>query len=308
MASRRLPFAAVTAVLLLLHGAADAKSSSSSGKTKSLASGFLDAHNAARRQVGVPPLRWDERLASYAARYAAARSGAGGGCALVHSHGPYGENLFHGSGVGWAPADVVAAWVSRERALYDAASNSSANPQLSILPPMASSTAIALALLGIVLLLPGNAFVVVAYPRGGGGGGDYRMQFLGQQNAARAAMGLPALVWDERVAGYARWYAESRRGDCALVHSSGPYGENLFWGSGTGWSPAQAVGAWLAEQPRYNYWSNSCYGGMCGHYTQVVWRRTTAVGCALATCAGGRGTYGVCSYNPPGNYVGVRPY
>ncbi|EEC74141.1 hypothetical protein OsI_09212 [Oryza sativa Indica Group] len=97
---------------------------------------------------------------------------------------------------------------------------------------MASSTAIALALLGIVLLLPGNAFVVVAYPRGGGGG-DYRMQFLGQQNAARAAMGLPALVWDERVAGYARWYAESRRGDCALVHSSGPYGENLFWGSGT---------------------------------------------------------------------------
>ncbi|EAZ24871.1 hypothetical protein OsJ_08652 [Oryza sativa Japonica Group] len=63
---------------------------------------------------------------------------------------------------------------------------------------MASSTAIALALLGIVLLLPGNAFVVVAYPRGGRGG-DYRMQFLGQQNAAKAAMGFRALVWDQAV-------------------------------------------------------------------------------------------------------------
>lgn len=164
-------------------------------------------------------------------------------------------------------------------------------------------------LLGIALLFPGNAVVVDAYPGGdGGGGGDYRSQFAVQQNEARAAMGLPLLRWDDRVAAYARSYAESRRGDCALVHSSGPYGENLFWGSGTGWTPAQAVGAWLAERPQYNYWSNSCYGGMCGHYTQIMWRTTRQVGCAMVTCYNGRGTFITCNYDPPGNYVGMRPY
>ncbi|XP_062220937.1 pathogenesis-related protein PR-1-like [Phragmites australis] len=163
-------------------------------------------------------------------------------------------------------------------------------------------------LLGIALLFAGNAVFVDAYYPGGGGGGDYRNQFLVQQNVARASMGLPPLSWDERVAAYAQWYAESRRGDCALVHSSGPYGENLFWGSGTGWAPAQAVGAWLSERPRYDYWSNSCYGGMCGHYTQIMWRNTRRVGCAMVTCYNGRGTFITCNYDPPGNYVGVRPY
>uniref|UniRef100_J3LHT3 SCP domain-containing protein n=1 Tax=Oryza brachyantha TaxID=4533 RepID=J3LHT3_ORYBR len=69
-----------------------------------------------------------------------------------------------------------------------------------------------------------------------------------------------------------------------------------------------AVGAWLAEQPRYNYWSNSCAGGMCGHYTQIMWRATRRVGCAMVTCYNGRGTFITCNYDPPGNYVGVRPY
>ena len=132
---------------------------------------------------------------------------------------------------------------------------------------MASSTCtraqLAIALLAVALC--NAAFLVVVVDAGYPRGGDYRAQFLFQQNAARAAMGLPALRWDERVAAYARSYAESRRGDCALVHSSGPYGENLFWCSGTGWAPAQAVGAWLAERRRYDYWSNRCSGGMCGH-------------------------------------------
>jgi pathogenesis-related protein 1 len=45
---------------------------------------------------------------------------------------------------------------------------------------------------------------------------------------------------------------------------------------------------------------------MCGHYTQIVWRNTKAVGCAV----GGKGAreVWVCDYDPPGNYVGQRPY
>lgn len=178
------------------------------------------------------------------------------------------------------------------------ASSSSCSPRASVL-------GIAVLVLAAVV---GNAGAYYYPGGGGGGGGGMAYQFLAPQNAARASLGLPPLAWDERVASYARWYAQSRRGDCALVHSSGPYGENLFWGSGTGWAPAQAVAAWVSERPRYDYWSNSCSGGMCGHYTQIMWRSTRRVGCAMVTCYNGRGTFITCNYDPPGNYVGVRPY
>ncbi|GJM87245.1 hypothetical protein PR202_ga03181 [Eleusine coracana subsp. coracana] len=69
-------------------------------------------------------------------------------------------------------------------------------------------------LLGMIVgaLFAGNGAVADAYS-----GGDFRYQFVAQQNVARASMGLPPLVWDERVASYARWYAQARRGDCALI-------------------------------------------------------------------------------------------
>jgi hypothetical protein len=45
---------------------------------------------------------------------------------------------------------------------------------------------------------------------------------------------------------------------------------------------------------------------VCGHYTQIVWRNTKSVGCAVAR---GKGVeVWVCNYDPPGNYAGQRPY
>ncbi|KAK4257656.1 hypothetical protein QN277_007218 [Acacia crassicarpa] len=133
--------------------------------------------------------------------------------------------------------------------------------------------------------------------------------FLGPQNAARSLLRLRPLVWDPKLASYARWYANQRRSDCALRHSNGPYGENIFWGSGTGWSPAQAAADWVSEKKYYNYGANSCAAGqMCGHYTQVVWKNTRRVGCAKINCNGGKGVFMTCNYDPPGNYIGERPY
>ncbi|KAK9705806.1 hypothetical protein RND81_07G083200 [Saponaria officinalis] len=106
-------------------------------------------------------------------------------------------------------------------------------------------------------------------------------QYLKGQNTARAAIGLPLLAWDQKLAGYAQWWANQRRGDCALKHSNGPYGENIFWGSYAGYTPEFAVQNWVIERKWYNYYSNSCgYGEDCGHYTQIVWRNTRRVGCA----------------------------
>ena len=75
--------------------------------------------------------------------------------------------------------------------------------------------------------------------------------FVNPHNAARAAVGVGPVSWDDNVAAFARSYAAQRQGDCKLVHS-GPnnqYGENLFWGSsGKGWTASDAVGTWVAER------------------------------------------------------------
>ena len=132
--------------------------------------------------------------------------------------------------------------------------------------------------------------------------------FVSAHNAARAAVGVGPVSWDNTVAAYAQNYANQRIGDCKLVHSGGPYGENLFWGSGREYTAADAVNLWVSEKQWYDYSTNTCAAGkVCGHYTQVVWRDSTHIGCARVTCNSGA-IFIICNYYPPGNIVGERPY
>ena len=63
----------------------------------------------------------------------------------------------------------------------------------------------------------------------------------------------------------------------------------------------------LTEIKAFDEKTGQCKDGeVCGHYTQLVWKNTTEVGCAKVTC--GNQTIWVCNYNPPGNYVGQKPY
>ncbi|KAK9705807.1 hypothetical protein RND81_07G083300 [Saponaria officinalis] len=134
-------------------------------------------------------------------------------------------------------------------------------------------------------------------------------QWLTPHNNARKAVGVPALTWDAKLAKFAKSYAEKRKKDCSLVHSTGPYGENMFWRSSKTSTPSQAVAGWLSEKRGYNAGSNTCRIADCGHYTQIVWRSTTKVGCAKVECEGGRGgAIFVCEYDPPGNFYGEKPY
>ncbi|CAA3014169.1 Hypothetical predicted protein [Olea europaea subsp. europaea] len=55
---------------------------------------YLAVHNAARARVGVGPMRWDNKWATYARNYANKIKGQ---CLFQHSNGPYGENLALGT-------------------------------------------------------------------------------------------------------------------------------------------------------------------------------------------------------------------
>ncbi|ESR35958.1 SCP domain-containing protein [Citrus sinensis] len=131
--------------------------------------------------------------------------------------------------------------------------------------------------------------------------------YLDAHNSARAAVYVPNIIWNDTVAAYAQNYSNSRIADCNLVHSGGPYGENLAKGSGT-FTGTAAVSLWVAEKANYNYSTNTCAAGkVCGHYTQVVWRNSIRVGCARVQCSNGW-WFVTCSYDPPGNYIGQKPY
>ncbi|KAH7553453.1 hypothetical protein ACOSP7_029826 [Xanthoceras sorbifolium] len=133
-------------------------------------------------------------------------------------------------------------------------------------------------------------------------------EFLNAHNKFRAAKDQPLLKWDSRLARFARRWGAQRKGDCDMIHSRGPYGENLFWGGKDHWTPTEVVHSWGREQNYYDVNANSCMEGqMCGHYTQIVWKSTTRVGCWRQKCTGG-GLFVVCNYDPPGNYIDESPF
>jgi len=138
---------------------------------------------------------------------------------------------------------------------------------------------------------------------------EMQVRILAAHNVWRKEVRVPPLQWSEALTTYAQAWASTLQGrGCRMEHrTEDDYGENLAWSSGNSFTPEQVVEIWGKEKSFYDYDTNTCAdGAVCGHYTQVVWRTTQAVGCAMARC--GESEVWVCNYDPPGNWVGEKPY
>lgn len=126
----------------------------------------------------------------------------------------------------------------------------------------------------------------------------FAKDILDAHNKKRTAHLAPALKWSLTLYSYAQDYANKYDCSGSLTHSGGKYGENLAVGYSSGDS---AVTAWYDEGKGFNY--NS--GSVLDHFTQVVWKDTTQLGCAYKDCSAENwGKYVICSYDPAGNVVG----
>jgi len=147
---------------------------------------------------------------------------------------------------------------------------------------------------------------------------------LDAHNSVRDAVGVSSdLEWDETIAKDAQSYADELALSGAWEHdpknsngyANGPYGENLYT-STEKVTLEFATGAWADEKQYYTYGeigdASTCVSGeMCGHYTQIIWKDTSKVGCAMSKYRTGdfKNWYLiVCKYKTPGNYAGQKPY
>ena len=142
-------------------------------------------------------------------------------------------------------------------------------------------------------------------------------RLLAAHNRERAALGIPPLAWDRRLARDAAAYALHIATTGRLEHSEDdprdpdPQGENLWAGTSGYYGPEQMVGLWIDERKIFvngPFPKNATNGRWrdVGHYTQLIWRSTTQVGCAVAHSDADEIL--VCRYLEGGNVLGENPY
>lgn len=150
---------------------------------------------------------------------------------------------------------------------------------------------------------PGAANAPVApVAMAGGGAKTIAQRFVDAHNAVRAKHCAAPLTWSPKLAAVAQKWADTLRDKgCAFGHSGGQYGENLAAGTEGVLDPEATVKMWYDEIEKYKF-PNGGFSMETGHFTQVVWRGTTQVGCGHSQCKGN--DIWVCNYDPAGNWDG----
>jgi uncharacterized protein YkwD len=139
-------------------------------------------------------------------------------------------------------------------------------------------------------------------------------------NRERAAVGVPPLVWNDAVAAHAqdwaKYLADGNPGPhCIYVPGwekiescTHHEGENIALRSphkSTDIAPMAEF--WVSEEKDYHGGPyNDSVGAVTGHYTAMVWKSTTEVGCGFAY--NNKTDFLSCRYIPAGNFNGQMPY
>lgn len=142
---------------------------------------------------------------------------------------------------------------------------------------------------------------------------EIERRLLQAHNLERGRAGAASLIWSDALEAEARSWAMTLIETGRFAHDTRPHGhgENLWMGWGARhFTPEQMVDDWIEEREDYRpgAFPNVSRTGdwrAVGHYTQLIWRGTTHVGCAVAT----RDDRSIlaCRYSPPGNIDGSRP-
>ncbi|CAL1546375.1 unnamed protein product [Lymnaea stagnalis] len=133
--------------------------------------------------------------------------------------------------------------------------------------------------------------------------------FVSAHNDVRAAVGVKTLlVWNNTLSSFAETHASK----CEFKHSSSKYGENIFasWPANYDHKSValDSLKSWASEKKLVDFNDWKCIAtGACGHYSQVIWNNTKAVGCAIAHCPKVSNLV-VCEYWPSGNLLPQKPY
>jgi Cysteine-rich secretory protein family len=145
---------------------------------------------------------------------------------------------------------------------------------------------------------------------GGGEATTFDARVLATHNAERSRVGAPPLVWDSDLAKSATAWAVELAKTGAFEHQKqDDQGENLWMGTAEAYQPEEMVDGWVEERKyfksgRFPEVSTTQDWSDVGHYTQLIWKTTTKVGCAKAV--GNGSDFLVCRYSPPGNWMGVE--
>jgi len=148
----------------------------------------------------------------------------------------------------------------------------------------------------------------------GGSAGDdetVKRECLRVHNEKRALhKNTPPMTYDDNLAKDCKKYAQYLASINTMKHSSGNYGENLYYawssaGKSISGSAAHASNSWYNEIHDYSFWTGrSKNGKKVGHFTQMVWDDSTKLGCGAGLSADGKTIMVVARYLPPGNWRG----